>query len=175
MLAYFSSYTPMHDSLVLSCQNAVSTLCCRLYTSTIVNIGGGSVEWIFEPPIAGDDTDADQALNSYAAVTRTWNGHEFSLGWNSPRDLFSKEEKGSERHNKISPTRLTTLPGDVLIIPSLWWFQSQAKGPANIAVHSKRCGLKDFPTITRHITGSKEISGNVPRDMVESLFECIET
>jgi hypothetical protein len=169
VLAYFSSYTPMHDSLFLSCHDAVSTLCSRAYTSAVVNIGGGSVEWsFFENPTAEDDINF-QAFDSYAAVTRTWNGHEFSLGWNSPHHLSLED-------NSMAITRLTTRPGDVLIIPSFWWFQSRAKGPANISIHSKRCGVNDLPVLIQHILGDKEIiSGGDPQDMVQQLFECIET
>jgi hypothetical protein len=175
VLSCFSEYTPMHDTLELSCHGAVSTLSSRAYTSIVITLGGGELEWRLEP----QTTESLKAHDASSAVTRTWNGQDFSWGWNSRERL--------EPHTAdMTVLAITTTPGDVLIIPNNWWFQSCAVGPANISVHSKRCGSKDLPKLIQHILGggaagdptsasSSSSSAGDPQEMVHELFERIES
>ena len=47
ILPEFSTFLPIHDTLVISSNEAISTLCSNTYTSIILNLGGGTIEYKF--------------------------------------------------------------------------------------------------------------------------------
>jgi hypothetical protein len=166
ILPHFSSYTPMHDQLVISCNQAKSTMCSKFYTTIIVSLGGGSVDYWLEPQTSHNQKTYDASR----AVTRTWEGDSFSLGWNSGESLIASNDK----HTGTIRVR----PGDVLVIPQQWWFQSQAThSSASISVHSKRCSSTQFSDLILHVLGKEDgnlLSANDEEDVkVQKLFECI--
>jgi len=166
VLCDFSIYTPIHETLVLSCNMAQSTLSSRAYTSIIINLGGGSTQWRFE----SQKNDNEDAYKASSSVTRTWLGNSFSMGWNSPHSLFADSASGTD----IVASTITT-PGDVLIIPSFWWFQSMANNDrANISIHSKRCGSNDLKALARHILNKGVLPTENPEIVIKQLFEFID-
>ena len=60
--------------------------------------------------------------------------------------MWNSENLGNEVVSTV------VLPGDILVIPRSWWFQSQTQiGAANISVLGKRCGSAEFEGLVQDI------------------------
>ena len=206
LLPEFSTYLPIHDTLVISSNMATSTLCSNTHTSIILNIGGGTIDYKFcNVATSGHDEKADignlllSGDESYCkSISRTWNGYEFSFGYNSPLNLFDENEDETPTLAETTST-VTSYPGDVIVVPSSssgkswWWYQSCAndngtttnlheegkkgKPKPNISIHSKRCCRSyDLPHILQHnnIQVDVAIMDENRNEIVKELFNQIE-
>lgn len=166
ILTHFAAYTPMHDHLVISCNNAKSMLCTKSYTSIILSLGGDNVDYWLVPQTLQNR----KAYHGYRAVTRTWEGDSFSLGWNSEKNIIE---------SKDDVAKICLRPGDILVVPQRWWFQSHANGrSANISIHSKRCSSSGLFDLVRDVLATEDIvplSGNdEDHAKVQKLFDDIK-
>lgn len=146
ILSNFSPHTPMHEQLIISSNQARSTMSSRCYTTTSLCIGGGPIEYRMEA-ISQENIAAYKGTR---AIARTWEGDAFNVGWNSMEGrLWDSENLGN-----IVSARV--LPGDILVLPRNWWFQSQSqRAAANISVFSKRCGSGEFEQLVQDILPPK--------------------
>lgn len=173
ILCHFSPYTPMHDSLIVSSNNAVSTLCSRAYSTIVICLGGGAIEWWLQP-------QTDSNLKRYHAsrsVTRTWEGDSFSsMGFNSGSTIIDL----AEDHTTTTVTCLKLSPGDILVIPQNWWFQNRATDKrANISIHSKRCEESQFSSLVEGFTDIDLLFPTLAKlsgieVQIEKLFELLK-
>ncbi|CAJ1933876.1 unnamed protein product [Cylindrotheca closterium] len=174
ILSNFSPYTPMHEQLVISCNQAISTLSSRYYATTILSIGGGPIEYEME-------AISQKTIDSYKgtrAITRTWDGDTFNVGWNSGQDILMDDWSDNQR----DVVSACIQPGDILIIPKNWWFQSKSQqNIANISVLGRRCGSKEFEELVQHILPSNlanvmllALEENEDEEKCQMLFDSIK-
>ena len=166
-LPYFSLYTPLHDTLVVSGPGALSTLSC--YSITFLNtcLSGGSLEWRFLPRLE----DTKGVLHAHETITRTWEGYSFSLGEQSETNLFD------ERFDE-SVITASSNPGDLVIIPKDCWFQTRGLHRPGVSIQSKRCGSSELQLLVSQLLTPEERrvfhgTDNV-QDLVRALFGAIE-
>jgi len=177
VLSLFGSFTPIHETLEISAGGAMSTLAARFSTMVFVHLGGGSIEWMCEPATK----ESLDALEASEAMTRTWNGNSFTMGWNGRGSLWDLPP-GDDKSNlarlfRKELTSYSSNPGDVLVVPPNWWHQSCASGRPGIMVVSQRCSAAALPEMIQRIAykGDFTISGSEDSEtLVEKLFASID-
>jgi hypothetical protein len=167
-LPYFSVYTPLYDTLIVSGPGALSTLSCYSITGLNTCLSGGSLEWRFLPQIE----ETKDVLHAYETITRTWEGYGFSLGGQSQTNLFDK------RFDE-SVITASSNPGDLVIIPPDWWFQTRSLHRLSVSIQSKRCGSSELPLLASRLLTPVERQvfdgrDKNAQDIIRALFDAIE-
>mmetsp|Transcript_7879 Transcript_7879/g.11330 ORF Transcript_7879/g.11330 Transcript_7879/m.11330 type:complete len:331 (+) Transcript_7879:59-1051(+) len=178
----FSPYTHICDQLVIIGESALSRLESNPFTILNTCIAGGPSIWKFLPFHSEEELVGQQVpFDKFEKQTQTWDGYPFSTGWQSTTNLF--DERGVEN---LKTTTITTRPGDILIIPPGWWYQSSGVGQPNVSIRSQRCGKDDMQHLIEHIMSAKGIDKTIvipdkkSIDMKEAsclireLFEVVE-
>lgn len=167
-LSYFSGYTPLYDTLVVSGPGALSTLSCYSITCLNTCLSGGSLEWRFLPRI---EEETEDGLHAYETITRTWEGYGFSLGEQSETNLFD------ERFDE-SVITATSNPGDLVIIPKDHWFQTRGLHRPGVSIQSQRCGSSELQLLVSRLLTPEERQvfcwTDDAEDIVRALFDAIE-
>ena len=166
-LSYFSVYTPLYDTLVISGPGALSTLSCYSITWLNTCLSGGSLEWRFLPRIE----ETEDVLHAYETITRTWEGYGFSLGGQSEFNLFD------ERFDE-SVITASSNPGDRVIIPKDHWFQTRGLHRPGVSIQSKRCRCSELQLLVSRLLTPEERQvfrgTDNAEDIVRALFDTIE-